>query len=63
MKIKKIKLTQDLLLDSVLISAGTELEGFKDENDYKIFHYTGWWSVPEKYFKKKFQEEKKDDIN
>ena len=57
MKIKKIKLTQDLLLGDMLIPAGTELEGFKDENDHKIFHCTGWWSVPDEYFEKKSNKE------
>jgi len=50
MKTKEIKVIKELKLDNVLIPIGKELTGFKDEKDYKIFHHTGWWSVPNEYF-------------
>ncbi len=51
MLVEERVLIQDLQLPGVMVNAGTELTTFeKDNGQYVVIHFTGWWDVDKEYF-------------
>jgi hypothetical protein len=47
--IKKLKLTETLILDGHVLPVGSYVDGIKvNKNTFKIFHHTGWWKINKK---------------
>ena len=51
MKVKKLKIKMELVLDDLVLVGGEIVDGIKIKPRlYKVFVRNGWWAVPAKYF-------------